>query len=140
MIGPEIAMAASTVSTDSGAGADAACTPAAEAALGTAGVADFVSPQPTAKRTAANTTIPINLRMLFLHPLLPPKPEPYFFVYPNQWPPKKNITRGIPADPDFSTAFHPRANRSVGIRDGHAGVKNWRFMQQRRFRADHQHV
>src|ERR1700693_1900232 len=140
MIGPETAMAVSAVSTGSDAGAGAECTVGAEAALVTAGVEGFVSPQPVATRTAENTTGKINLRILFPRPLLPAKPEPYFFVHPNQRPPEKGIARGIPADTNFSAAFHSHANRAVGMRYSHASVKNRSFVEQIRFRADNQHV
>src|ERR1700688_5003937 len=139
MIGPETVMAESATSTGSGAGAGAECRGGAEAALVTAGAEGLVSPQPAATRPATNTIGPIKLRIRFPLPaLLPAKPEPYFFVYPNQRPPEKDITRGIPTDTNFSLAFHSHANAAVGIRDGHASVKNRRFVKPIRFGADNQ--
>src|SRR4030081_2178621 len=80
MIGPEAVMAASTASTGSGAGVGAECGGDAEAALVTAGVAGFVSPQPTATRTATNTIGPIKLRILFPRPLYQPN-QNHIFSY-----------------------------------------------------------
>src|ERR1700726_5170296 len=140
MIGPETVMAVSTVSTGSGAGAGAECGAGAAAALVTGGAEGFVSPQPVATRTVANTIGPIKLRILFPRPFLPAKPEPEFFVPPNQRPPEKNITRGIPTHTNFSPAFHSHANRAVGIRYAHASVKNRSFVEQIRFGADNQYI
>src|SRR5215469_17893826 len=71
---------------------------------------------------------------------LPSQPIPHLCVKPNDGPPEKDVSSGVPADTHLAAPFHARADRAFGVRNVHTRVEHGRLMQQIGFRADDLHL
>src|SRR6266849_1865156 len=58
---------------------------------------------------------------------LPSEPCPQPRIEPHDRPPEQHETRGAPADPNFSVAFHARSNRAILIQHENPREEDSRF-------------